>query len=165
MQRTTSSGGIRPESERGYVYARISRLLETLKKKKMLLFLACIAIAALIFVIILVGTFLGNEKSHRSESYKKVSGAAGLHAVITYDAQRDTKMFNFNVYILKADGQQVGVVQPDKDGNVNMALPEGNYVMLIGKQFGKDKLFPEEPMVLKTGQELELKLHYKEGGL
>jgi len=126
----------------------------------------CIATVVLVILLVVFFVMPAGKKSSRSESYKKVSGAAGLRATITYDcAKKPCHDFNFNVYILNDAGQQVNVIQPDKDGNVNAALPEGTYVMLVGKRFGKDNLFPEEPLVLKNGQELGLKLHYKEGAL
>jgi len=121
-----------------------------------------------VLVVILLATFFvsSNTKSNRSESYKKVSGAAGLQATISYDCNKQPcDNFDFNVYIFNENGQQTSVVRPDKDGKVNAALSEGKYIMLVGRRFGKDNLFPEEPLVLKNGQELELKLHYKEGAL
>lgn len=139
-------------------------LFERLKNKKILLVSAVVVIIC-IFLIALFSMLSSEEKSHRTESYKKASGAAGLHAAITYDCDKkpcDKKSaFDFNVYIYKEDGQQVNVVRPDANGNVNMALIEGNYNMLIGKRFSDDKLFPQEPLALKNGQVLELKLHYK----
>lgn len=127
----------------------------------------CLCIGAIIVVILLTTIFvLMDAKSTRSETYKKVSGAAGLQATISYDCKKQPcNNFDFNVYIFNENGQQVNVVRPDKDGKISAALSEGNYVMLVGKQFGKDRLFPEEPLVLKNGQELDLKLHYKEGAL
>jgi hypothetical protein len=122
-------------------------------------------IVALILLAVLVVVPSG-AKSTRSESYKKVAGSAGLQATISYDCnKRPCNNFAFNVYIFNPDGQQVSVIRPDKDGKVSAALSEGKYVMLIGKRFGRDNLFPEEPLVLKNGQELELKLHYREGAL
>lgn len=119
----------------------------------------------LVLIFIALSMTLNGSKSTRTESYKDISGAAGLQATINYDAICDRQpcepTYDFNVYIYKDDGQQVNVIRPDKEGEVNAALAEGNYIMLIGKQFGKDKLFPQEPLALKNGQTLELKLHYK----
>jgi uncharacterized membrane protein YvbJ len=130
-------------------------------KKSVCLWLSIVAIVIIIFLIVFF-VFSG-AKSTRNESYKKVSGAAGLQATISYDCNKQPcNNFDFNVYIFNEGGQQVNVVRPDKDGKVSAALAEGKYIMLIGKQFGKDKLFPEEVLVLKNGQELEMKLHYKE---
>jgi hypothetical protein len=99
----------------------------------------------------------------RSESYKKVNGAAGLDAVIDYDCKSPCKQkYDFNVYIFYSDGQQMNVVRPDKDGHVRLATAGGNYVMLIGKPMGKDGKFPQESITLKNGQQLTLQLHYKE---
>jgi hypothetical protein len=125
---------------------------------------AWLCVGTVIVVILLTDFFVtSGTKSTRNESYKKVSGSAGLQATISYDCnKRPCDNFSFNVYIFNQDGQQVNVIRPDKDGRVNAALSEGKYIMLIGKQFGKDNLFPEESLVLKNGQELELKLHYKE---
>jgi len=97
----------------------------------------------------------------RSKSYKKVSGAAGLSATIQYDCKSDCQhRFDFNVYIMNDQGQQTSVVRPDKDGMVQAALPEGDYILLIGKRLSKDKTFPQIPVELKNGQQLELKLQY-----
>lgn len=120
-----------------------------------------IAGIAIILIIIAIAMFKGSTST---VSYKQVSGeAAGLQATIVYDCAKDKcdtdNKFDFNVYIFKEDGQLSNVVRPDKDGKVNLALSGGNYVMLIGKKFGG--VFPQEHIVLKNGQELELKLHYK----
>lgn len=120
------------------------------------------AVLAVIIVIILLVNVLSSNGSSRSESYKKASGAAGLEATISYDCKKCQKNFNFNIYIFDKNGQQVSVVRPDQRGKVNMAMQEGEYVMLIGKQFGKDKQFPQEKVSLKNGKSLELKLKYKE---
>jgi len=128
-------------------------------KKKKPLFVAIIFLAILLIVIF---TLVPKGQTARSESYKDASGAAGLHATIDYDCKDvcDQK-FDFNVYIYKSDGQQSNVVRPDKDGHVNLALAEGNYVMLIGRQFSQSTIFPQEPLALKNGKTLELKLEYK----
>lgn len=125
-----------------------------------------IVLAVVFFVILLVLlSNLTSGRSQRSESYKRISGGAGLNATISYDCKKSCEQkFSFNVYILTENGQQVSVVRPDNEGRVRLALPEGNYVMLIGKQLGNNKLFPQEPILLKNGQELELKLQYKEVG-
>lgn len=120
-----------------------------------------IAIAAIVILILAIA--LGRS-AHRTESYEKVSGGAGLNAEISYDCMSACeRKFDFNIYILNADGQQVAVVRPDKNGKLAMALPEGKYVMLIGKRLLKDELFPQEAVTLRSGQELRLKLYYKEG--
>lgn len=129
--------------------------------------LLCIGLSILTVIIIVLLFLPSRAESVRTETYKKASGAAGLQAVITYDVACKQKPcsskpnFDFNVYIFAENGQQVNVVRPDKDGKVNVALTEGKYVMLIGKQFGKGKLFPQEAVSLKNGSILELKLHYK----
>lgn len=123
-----------------------------------------LTIAALVVVIITIIVFATATQSHssRTEQYKAITGAAGLRATISYDCTTSCEQkYDFNVYILNNNGQQVNVVRPDKEGKVNAALSEGEYVMLIGKRFGNDKVFPQEPLALKNGQELELKLHYK----
>lgn len=128
-------------------------------KKRKPLFVAIIFLAILLIVVF---TLVPKGQTARSESYKDATGSAGVSAVIDYDCG-DTcdQKFDFNVYIYKSDGQQSNVVRPDKDGHVNLALAEGNYVMLIGKQFGQSTIFPQEPLALKNGKTLELKLEYK----
>lgn len=116
----------------------------------------------IVAVIILLVSVVSKENSSRTESYKNVSGAAGLMASIEYDCKGCKQKYNFNVYIFGSDGQQISVVRPDQNGKVNLAMQEGEYVMLIGKQLGKDKLFPQEKISLKNGKSLELKLKYKE---
>lgn len=129
-------------------------------KKRTCIWLSIIA-AIVILLAIFFMSFQG-AKSIRSESYKKVSGAAGLQATISYDCSKQPcNNYDFNVYIFNHAGQQISVVRPDKDGKVSAALSEGEYTMLIGKRFGNEKVFPQEPLALKNGQELELKLHYK----
>lgn len=129
------------------------------KKNKKQFVVICVALIFLLLLVILVNMWTDNK--HRTESYKKVNGAAGLNATIIYDCDKKPCSYDFNVYILGNDGQQVGTVRPDKEGKVNMALPGGEYVLLIGKQFGGDNTFPQEPIELKDGQALELRLHYK----
>jgi len=126
--------------------------------------LTAFVVGAVVLIFLVVAFVMSpNENSSRSQSYKKSTGsAAGLAATITYDCHKCKPTFDFNIYIFKSDGQQVNVIRPDKDGEANAALPEGNYVMLIGRHFGKDRLFPQEPIALKDGKELDLKLHYKE---
>lgn len=129
------------------------------KGQWMLLFGVILVIALLLFWIVV----LVNSKAARAETYKDGSGAAGLEATINYDCKTSCEhKFDFNVYIFSSDGGQVGVVRPDKEGKVHTALPEGDYSMLVGKKLGKDKLFPQEPLALKNGKTLELKLQYKE---
>lgn len=123
-----------------------------------------IVITMALFIVVLVLVVLLTGGRSRGESYKDIPGAAGLNAAIAYDCKKSCEQkFNFNVYILTENGQQVSVVRPDNEGRVRLALPEGNYVMLIARQF--DKTFPQEPIALKNGKELEIKLQYKEGGL
>lgn len=140
----------------------VGRLAAKIFKKRttlaIVITLAIFIIAALVLLVTLTGGRV------RSESYKDISGAAGLNTTIAYDCKKSCEQkFNFNVYILTESGQQVSVVRPDNEGRVRLALPEDNYVMLIGRQFGKT--FPQEPIALKNGKELEIKLQYKEGGL
>lgn len=138
-----------------------------IEKKKLIPLLVGVVVVVALLVYIIALMFFGDQKSTRTESYQKASGVAGLATTITYDVHCDKQpceqkpTFDFNVYLFNDKGQQINVVRPDKDGKVNAALPEGNYIMLIGKQFSKDKLFPQEPMILKNGQVLELKLHYR----
>lgn len=127
-----------------------------------------ITLGAIVIALFLCWIFWpGNSASvKRTDSYKKVSGVAGLDAQISYDCKKScNQKYGFNVYIFNADGQQVSVVRPDKDGHVRLALPAGDYVMLVGRQLTNDKLFPQEKLVLKNGQELTVKLQYKEGAL
>lgn len=125
--------------------------------------LKLVAGLAVIIILILLISVVSKDGSSRSESYKSASGAAGLSASIEYDCRTSCKQkYNFNVYIFDKNGQQISVVRPDQHGKVNMAMQEGDYVLLIGKQLGKDKLFPQEKVSLKNGKSLELKLKYKE---
>lgn len=142
----------------------VDSVWNTLTRKKWLL-IALVGIIALVLVVLFVVMINRPATgSHRVESYKDVSGVAGLNAVINYNcADVCNQKFDFNVYIFTKDGQQVSVVRPDKSGRVNIALPEGNYVMLVGKQLGEDGVFPQEFIALKNGKELGLKLDYKGG--
>jgi hypothetical protein len=120
----------------------------------------------IVLVIIWAMASLGGDGVVRSQSYKKVNGVAGLSATIDYDCAKSCKeKYDFNVYIFNKDGQLLNAVRPSKDGLVQLAMPGGDYVMMVGKQLGKDKLFPQEKLVLKDGQQLNLKLHYGEGEL
>lgn len=139
--------------------ANFSRFTTVSKKK---LFLYCLAISLLVLLLVLWIIFSGMKFHHRTESYKEVNGSAGFEASIGYDCGKQPCSYDFNVYILNEQGQQVSVLRPTKDGKVSAALAEGNYIMLIGKQFGKDTLFPQELLKLKNAQLLELKLQYKE---
>jgi hypothetical protein len=124
-----------------------------------------ILLAGVVLVIGILIIWIGalNGKPARAESYKDASGAAGLEATIDYNCKTSCeRKFDFNIYIFNGDGGQVSVVRPDKEGKVHIALPEGDYSMLIGKQLGKEKLFPQEPLALKNGKTLELKLQYEE---
>ena len=135
-----------------------------IKNKKIII----AVLIALLLLAILACVLNFQKKTYRTESYVAASGtSAGLQATITYEARCDKSpcdkkpAFDFNVYLLDAaDGQQVGVVRPNQNGEVDVALPQGTYIMLIGKQFGKDKTFPEEKITLKDGQALKLTLHY-----
>ena len=129
------------------------------ERKKLLIGVGLILL--LLIVVILVASSMGGRSAARSESYKDTAGGAGLEAAINYDCPKQPCDYNFNVYVYKDDGQQMNVVRPDKDGKVHMAMAEGNYVMLIGKLFGDSKTFPQEPLALKNGKTLELKLEYK----
>lgn len=121
-----------------------------------------VGIAVIVLLVLLISMLSKNDTS-RTESYKKATGAAGLSASIEYDCRTScNQKYNFNVYIFDKNGQQVSVVRPDQRGKVNMAMQEGDYVLLIGKQLAKDKLFPQEKVSLKNGKSLELKLKYKE---
>lgn len=119
-----------------------------------------ITIVAVVVILAILFAVLLGEKPARSESYKDTSGAAGLSAAIKYNCDKHPCVHDFNVYIFNSDGRQVSVVQPDRDGKVHAALPEGNYVMIIGKQLAKNKIFPQEPLSLKNGKTLELHLQY-----
>lgn len=119
-----------------------------------------IALAMLVLLIVFIIILLSTGVSGRTAVYKDVSGAAGLDAAISYDCSENCD-YNFNVYIFTEDGQQVNVVRPNNEGHVQLALAEGKYVMLVGKQFGGEKVFPQEPLELKNGKVLELKLQYR----
>lgn len=121
-----------------------------------------IGLVVIIILTLLIGAIFKDDSS-RSESYKNATGAAGLAATIEYDCRTSCKQkYGFNVYIFDKNGQQISVVRPNQHGKVNIAMQEGDYVLLIGKQLGKDKLFPQEKVSLKNGKSLELKLKYKE---
>lgn len=126
-----------------------------------------VVVALMVVAIIIIWIAMpGKHSASRTESYKKVSGDAGLVAHINYDCKSSCKdKYGFNVYVFNSDGQQVSVVRPDKDGVVRLATASGSYVLLIGKSIGVNGLFPQEKVELKNGQELDLKLHYKEGVL
>jgi hypothetical protein len=134
-------------------------------KKRTCIWMICAVIALAVIVMLVWAAIATGGKSTRSESYKKTSGSgAGLNATIVYDCAKScgSQKYGFNVYILNDDGQQVSVVRPDQTGAIRVALAQGNYVLLIGKEFGENKSFPEEKVTLKSGQELTLNLHYKE---
>jgi len=123
-----------------------------------------LGIAILIVICsVIIATFVQSLRSEhsRNESYKNTTGGAGLEATIKYDCPKQPCNYDFNVYIYKSDGAQVNVVRPDKDGVVHLAMAEGEYTMLVGKLFGDNKTFPQEPLTLKNGKTLELKLEYK----
>lgn len=132
------------------------KLVADFYKDRKILIVFILILLAVLFIIVFVA--LDRERQHRTESYKEVTGVAGLNATIEYDCK--DSCYDFNVYIFDADGRQISVVQPNQDGQVRLALPEGDYVMLIGKMLGDAELFPQESLVLKNGQELDLKLSY-----
>jgi len=137
-------------------------LMQFVTDTRLLVMTSIIVVLVIILFVVLVSKTA--QSSSRSESYKKVTGAAGLNASIDYDCQKSCgQKYNFNVYIFEAGGQQVSVARPDKDGHVRLATAAGNYVMLIGKPIGKDGVFPQEKLTLKNGQQLDLTLHYKGG--
>jgi len=122
-------------------------------------FLVVIALVFVVAFVVLIFIFSGS-KNHRSETYRDVQGAAGLDATISYDCGQKCD-YDFNVYIFDKSGWQVSVVRPDGEGKVRLALPEGEYVMLIGERLAGGDLFPQEPLSLKNGKTLELDLQYK----
>lgn len=136
------------------------RLVKMIRERKKLL-IGVGLVVLLLIAIVLIAANMNGRPAARSESYKETAGGAGLEATIKYDCPKQPCDYNFNVYIYKDDGQQVNVVRPDRDGKVHLAMAEGNYVMLIGKLFGVAKTFPQEPLALKNGKTLELKLEYK----
>lgn len=136
------------------------KLVKMIRERKKLLIGIGLGILLLVIIILAVSS-MGGRSAGRSESYKDTAGGAGLEASIKYDCPKQPCDYNFNVYVYKEDGQQVNVVRPDKDGKVHLAMAEGNYVMLVGRLFGSSKTFPQEPLALKNGKTLELKLEYK----
>ena len=133
------------------------KITSRLKRLRPSMVFGCIVLV--ILVVALVVSF--NKAATRTEAYKDSTGAAGLEATIDYKCPNPCEQkFNFNVYVLGENGQQVGVFRPTEDGKVQFALAEGNYVMLIGKQLGNAKTFPQEPLALKSGKVLELGLQY-----
>lgn len=136
------------------------KLVKKIRERKKLL-IGVGLIVLLLIVVIVIASNLSGRSTVRSESYKDTAGGAGLEATVNYDCPKQSCDYNFNVYVYKDDGQQVNVVRPGKDGKIHMAMAEGNYVMLIGKLFGDSKTFPQEPLALKNGKTLELKLEYK----
>lgn len=135
----------------------IGDTLNELRRKNSLLFVALI----MLVILIVFGIILFASQSQRSAIYRDSSGAAGLHATIDYTCLESCEnKYGFNVYILTTDGRQVSVVRPNSEGEVNLALAEGDYVMLIGKQFGNDDVFPQERLELKKGKTLELDVKY-----
>lgn len=130
-----------------------------LRNKKLIMscFIGVILIAALFAIL------LGNG---RQESYKEVTGTS-LQGTIAYEEPCNkghcdkTRAFDFNIYVLKEDGQQVGVIRPDNNGKFNLALREGEYTLLIGKKFGHGKSFPQEQITLKKDRALVLSLRYR----
>lgn len=136
---------------------KIGETIKELRKNNMLLIVAlCMLVILIIFSIVL---FAG--QSQRSATYRDSSGAAGLSAMIDYNCVDPCEnKYNFNVSIFTTDGRQVSVVQPNSDGEVKLALAEGSYIMLVGKLFGDRDIFPQEPLELKNGKTLEMKLRY-----
>lgn len=135
-------------------------LVAITKKPKVRLSIVVILIVVCSLIIVAFVQSLQGESS-RNESYKDTTGGAGLEAAIKYDCPKQPCDYDFNVYIYKSDGTQVNVVRPDKNGVVHLAMAEGDYTMLIGRLFGDNKTFPQEPLALKNGKTLELKLEYK----
>lgn len=133
-----------------------------IRDRRRLFIFVGIVVFSLIAIFLLCIITITSEKHSRAEAYKKVSGSAGFEATIEYDCGRQPCSYDFNVYVLNEQGQQVSVLRPSKEGKVGAALSEGNYILLIGKQFGQDTLFPQELLKLKNAQLLELKLRYKE---
>ncbi len=132
--------------------------LVCLKHKKLVLMLAFVIIA---IVLLIIWVTSSRSSVARAESYKSIRGGAGLEASIDYTcASPCDQKYDFNVYILHENGQQVSVLRPDRNGKIQLAINEGNYIMLVGNRFGKDKIFPQEPLALKNGQLLDLKLRY-----
>ena len=131
-----------------------------IKNKKQALIFAAAVIIFIIAIVLLHAPAIG--KHSRTETYKEATGSAGFEAHIDYGCDKEPCSYDFNVYIFNEQGHQVSVLRPSKDGKVGAALSEGNYIMLIGKQFGNDALFPQELLKLKNAQLLELKLQYKE---
>jgi len=127
-------------------------------RKKLLIGVGLVAVLVVLVVVVALSMSKGTG---RTASYKDTTGGAGLEAAIKYDCPKQPCTYDFNVYIYKADGTQVNVVRPDEKGVVHLAMAEGEYTMLIGKLFGNDKIFPQEPLALKNGKTLELKLEYK----
>jgi hypothetical protein len=159
-----SSGGSMHHDEHAKKAPHRSSYQSFLQGRKLAISLVVTAVV----VLLLCWVFLLNNSTSvsRTDSYKKVNGVAGLDAHIEYDCTKNCgQKYGFNVYLFNADGQQVSVVRPDKNGHVRLAMPAGDYMMLVGKQFGNDKLFPQEKLLLKNGQELSVKLQYKEGAL
>src|SRR4030081_1453923 len=83
---------------------------------KTILMAGFVVVIILVAILIVVWLIAAGGDTHRSESYRKTSGAAGLEATISYGDKKPA--FNFNVYIFRDDGQQIAVVRPDKDGKV-----------------------------------------------
>ncbi|MDX2776494.1 hypothetical protein PV379_03960 [Streptomyces caniscabiei] len=129
-------------------------------KKKLAVGIGLVLLLVIIVMLLAFG-IKGQTGTINHQAYKDTSGGAGLEASIKYGCPKQPCDYNFNVYVYRDDGQQVNVVRPDKDGKVHLAMAEGNYVMLIGKLFGDSKTFPQEPLTLKNGKTLELKLEYR----
>jgi hypothetical protein len=132
------------------------KLIVGLYKDRKILIIFLLVLLAVLFISIYVS--LSRDQTRRTESYREVTGSAGLNAKIEYDCKENC--YSFNVYIFNKDGQQVSVLQPSPDGYVRLAMSEGDYMMLIGKKMGNSDVFPQESMTLKNGQELELNLKY-----
>lgn len=139
---------------------KVHHLVAITKKPKVRLFTVVVLIIVCSLIIAAFAQSLRSEHS-RSDTYKDTAGGAGLEAAIKYDCPKQPCGYDFNVYIYKSDGTQVNVVRPDKNGVVHLAMAEGDYTMLVGKLFGDNKTFPQEPLALKNGKTLELKLEYK----
>lgn len=136
---------------------KIGETIKELRKNNTLLIVAL----AMLVILVIFSIILFATQARRSAIYRDSSGAAGLSATIDYHCPDPCEnKYNFNVYIYTADGRQVSVVRPNSEGVVNMALAEGDYIMMIGKLFGSDKVFPQERLQLKNGKTLELDVNY-----
>lgn len=130
------------------------------RRRKTKLVFICIFVGILLLTIAVLFIVAARWDS-RTENYTETSGSAGLNASIDYACKDDCdRKYDFNVYIFTETGQQFGTFRPDEEGKVQLALAEGEYVILIGKKFGDNTVFPQEPIEVKQGQTLDLRLRY-----